>query len=591
MTSEPISGLPAGTPADANLFAQSTGAAGQTQKITELQLFKYVASKSVNNVIYVNNVNGVDAVGNGTVLQPYATISYAISQIASHAALTRINAFGNFIETNLSFPRNLIIDLNQGTLSVTNPVTLDSSWLGNPGDIFVMNSSNIDFAGGFTPNFSSSPLAILYIENFITTSSTAWTIQGNSTSGSTIAVFQDVFGLSGAPSITVLDCYGGVVGCSPAGLTIIDNGTGSDYNFTIQNNTIIGDYTVQSTNSRTMNVNSSGNIVSGNTLIKSTSSGQASVIQTSQVNLGTVTIDGVNSLLNTDTTSPIPLLTNGATTSNITYRDLADTITAGFAPSSYTPTDPQVKGHLEGIDNELNIGTGRVAFGIFGGGIFGDSTFTFDISTKRLTVKDVNALSATIGTPFSTGTPLTIIAGNDFASPLPAPGSGIQIRGDAADVGIDFLINDDSHTSSLTFSTQDLGLYGLIVGSPTGIAAAEPQVALGIYGSATAFGASGTYSTVPLFTDDIDSYLVGSVLNICPTKASHVVIGKPTGIGGAPNSSAILDITSTTQGLGLSNMTTAEMNAIASPKSGLQIFNTTTSQFMGYNGTAWVILG
>jgi hypothetical protein len=38
-------------------------------------------------------------------------------------------------------------------------------------------------------------------------------------------------------------------------------------------------------------------------------------------------------------------------------------------------------------------------------------------------------------------------------------------------------------------------------------------------------------------------------------------------------------------------MTTVQMNAIGSPAEGLMIFDTTTKQWMGYQGTSWVILG
>jgi hypothetical protein len=52
-----------------------------------------------------------------------------------------------------------------------------------------------------------------------------------------------------------------------------------------------------------------------------------------------------------------------------------------------------------------------------------------------------------------------------------------------------------------------------------------------------------------------------------------------------------LEVVSTTNGIINARMTTGQRNAIAAPTGGLQIFNTTTSQFEGYNGSAWVILG
>ncbi len=45
--------------------------------------------------------------------------------------------------------------------------------------------------------------------------------------------------------------------------------------------------------------------------------------------------------------------------------------------------------------------------------------------------------------------------------------------------------------------------------------------------------------------------------------------------------------TSTTSGLLLPSMTTTQRNAIASPATGLEIFNTTTNQIEFYNGSVW----
>ena len=56
------------------------------------------------------------------------------------------------------------------------------------------------------------------------------------------------------------------------------------------------------------------------------------------------------------------------------------------------------------------------------------------------------------------------------------------------------------------------------------------------------------------------------------------------------NASAALDITSTTKGLGLPAMTTAQKNAISSPKAGLLVFDDDLNQISYYTGTAWVNL-
>ena len=57
------------------------------------------------------------------------------------------------------------------------------------------------------------------------------------------------------------------------------------------------------------------------------------------------------------------------------------------------------------------------------------------------------------------------------------------------------------------------------------------------------------------------------------------------------NNSAAVDIRSTTRGFLPPRMTTTQRDAIATPATGLQIYNTTTNENNTYNGTAWVAAG
>ena len=72
------------------------------------------------------------------------------------------------------------------------------------------------------------------------------------------------------------------------------------------------------------------------------------------------------------------------------------------------------------------------------------------------------------------------------------------------------------------------------------------------------------------------------------TKAqSNIGIGTLT-----PAASAKLDVSSTTQGMLTPRMTTAQRNAIASPATGLLVYQTDgTAGFYFYNGTAWTTVG
>ena len=73
---------------------------------------------------------------------------------------------------------------------------------------------------------------------------------------------------------------------------------------------------------------------------------------------------------------------------------------------------------------------------------------------------------------------------------------------------------------------------------------------------------------------------------------NDLAVAGSVGIGtGMPDSKSILDLTSTTKGLLPPRMTEVERDAIASPSTGLVIYNTTANQLNIYNGSAWVQAG
>lgn len=60
------------------------------------------------------------------------------------------------------------------------------------------------------------------------------------------------------------------------------------------------------------------------------------------------------------------------------------------------------------------------------------------------------------------------------------------------------------------------------------------------------------------------------------------------GIGDFPDASAALDVDSTTKGFLAPRQTTVQRDAISSPATGLQVYNTTTKRLEYYNGTVWM---
>ncbi len=78
--------------------------------------------------------------------------------------------------------------------------------------------------------------------------------------------------------------------------------------------------------------------------------------------------------------------------------------------------------------------------------------------------------------------------------------------------------------------------------------------------------------------------LLFSPLAFCANAANaQIAIGTTT-----PSASAILDLTSTTQGLLPPRMNTSQMGAIATPAAGLTVFNSDSGAYCVYTGTAWV---
>lgn len=76
-------------------------------------------------------------------------------------------------------------------------------------------------------------------------------------------------------------------------------------------------------------------------------------------------------------------------------------------------------------------------------------------------------------------------------------------------------------------------------------------------------------------------------LNSLKIKSQNVAVN---GTGAAPVASAMLDISSTTSGILIPRMTTAQRTAIVTPATGLQVYDTTTGSIWWFNGTVWVQL-
>jgi hypothetical protein len=137
--------------------------------------------------------------------------------------------------------------------------------------------------------------------------------------------------------------------------------------------------------------------------------------------------------------------------------------------------------------------------------------------------------------------------------------------------------------------TGATGLQG-----PAGVAG--PQGPIGLTGPAGAVGATGPQGIqgpAGTFVNGTEGQTLRNDGSTWVATSSLYNSGTAVGIGtSSPNASAALDVSSTTKGILLPTMTQTQRNAIASPATGLLVFQTdNTPGFYYYNGTAWVAIG
>ena len=81
------------------------------------------------------------------------------------------------------------------------------------------------------------------------------------------------------------------------------------------------------------------------------------------------------------------------------------------------------------------------------------------------------------------------------------------------------------------------------------------------------------------------SLVIVQSLGLINLRAQNVAINST---GAAPSASAMLDVSSTTMGMLIPRMTSVQRAAIASPATGLEVYDTTTGCFWYFNGAVWL---
>jgi hypothetical protein len=131
----------------------------------------------------------------------------------------------------------------------------------------------------------------------------------------------------------------------------------------------------------------------------------------------------------------------------------------------------------------------------------------------------------------------------------------------------------------------DPTLHNLFIGSPifTPVGSVTDSIFInGVYGAA-----SGTMTFLTA-TDANFAYAfmqADNVHSVMDINSSSVAVA--IGLNASPAASAILDLQSTTQGFLPPRMTSVQRDAITSPATGLEIYNTDTNTLQDYNGASW----
>ncbi len=174
-------------------------------------------------------------------------------------------------------------------------------------------------------------------------------------------------------------------------------------------------------------------------------------------------------------------------------------------------------------------------------------------------------------------------SGNNFTFHVNRSGSAYVTNSQVASAHI-FRISSDSTEAARIDSSGRLGLGTSSPGAAIDVQASSGTVFRAMNSGVAQLNIGFAGGSQNFYDANFHTFRSGdgSATRLSIDSSGRVGIGTTS-----PNASALLDVTSTTQGLLPPRMTTTQRNAISSPAAGLMIYNTTTNKLNFYNGSAW----
>ncbi|WP_201981567.1 tail fiber domain-containing protein [Hymenobacter rubidus] len=165
---------------------------------------------------------------------------------------------------------------------------------------------------------------------------------------------------------------------------------------------------------------------------------------------------------------------------------------------------------------------------------------------------------------------LTALPGGNVGVGTSTPGQKLEVNGQVFSSAGGFRFPDNSVQTTAAFDAQQLSISGATISLTNGGTVAVPADNLGNHTA----------------TQNLN---LGTNLLVGNGGSSGVAVSSSgsVGIGTTPAASAALEVSSTTKGLLPPRLSTAQRNAIASPATGLVVYNTTTNRLNTWNGTSW----